>query len=428
MDVSRQTRAISDLRSISARMSPMRITRTIRKLWAPLALVLAVASLATAQQPTAQQPPAAAVPADREGKKAEEVYKNIQVLQGTPAEDLIQVMHVIKGDLGVECEYCHVSTTPGMGAEKDDLEPKQTARKMMKMVMDINKTQFGGAPLVTCYTCHRGSPVPLATPVLPIVFTPEKPAPDPPTVDQILSKYIQALGGEQAIRKVTSRMITATEDLATGKGGSVPTPARVEIYSKAPNLSVIVYHTAQYTISSGFDGSRSWTQDLTGRVTTPLKLDADRAKRDADFFDCLNLKKKYTDLSVTGIETVNHREAYVLTGTPADDSPEELYFDKQTGLLLRKATIVPTALGDSPMEINYDDYRDTGSGVKVPFLIRLYPFSQRTELQANSTIRVLKVQDNLPIAGSKFVRPQSRVQPPPAAAASPAPAAPSSPK
>ena len=144
---------------------------------------------------------------------------------------------------------------------------------------------------------------------------------------------------------------------------------------------------------------------MTGRVSTPLKLDANRAKRDADFFDCLNLKRKYSDLSVTGIETVNHREAYVVTGVPADDSPEELYFDKQTGLLLRKATIVPTALGDSPMEINYDDYRDTGSGVKMPFLIRLYPFSQRTELQANSTIRVLKVQDNPPIAAGGLPKP-----------------------
>jgi len=218
-------------------------------------------------------------------------------------------------------------------------------------------------------------------------------------------------------------MITATQDLATGKGGSVPMPSRVEMYTKAPNLSVNFYHTAKYTVSNGFDGSNAWTQDLNGRVTTPLKLDNDRAKRDSDFFDSLDLKKKYSDLSVMGIETVNHREAYVVTGTPGDDSPETLYFDKQTGLLLRKATIVPTAMGDSPMEINYDDYRDAGDGVKVPFVIRLNPFSQRTELQANSTIRVIKVQDNLAIPNEKFARPKPRVQPPSSAVSLAAPAA-----
>ena len=383
------------------------IVFSIRTLRAGLGLVFLFASLAAAQQPPAPAPG----PSDREGKKAEEVYKNIQVLQGTPAEDLIQTMHLIKGAIGVDCEYCHVMTPAGRLAEKDDLEPKQTARKMIKMVQELNRSQFGGAQLVTCYTCHRGSPIPLATPVLPVHFEPEKPAPDLPGVDEILGKYVKALGGEQAIRRVTSRVVTATEDIATGAGGSVPTPARVEMYSKAPNLILNVYHTAKYTISSGFDGTGAWAQDMNGVVTKPLKLDDARARRDADFFGSLNLKKKYSDLAVSGVETVNHREAYVVTAMPENDSSEQLYFDKQTGLLLRKLTIVSTALGDSPMETNYDDYRDTGSGVKVPFLIRLYPFSLRTELQANSTVRVLKVQDNVPIASSKFVKPQSSPKP-----------------
>ncbi len=168
-----------------------------------------------AQQP----PPATPSLADREGKKAEEVYKNIQVLQGTPAEDLIQTMHLIKGAIGRDCEYCHVRTAAGVQqAERDDLEPKQTARKMMKMVQEINQTQFGGAQLVTCYTCHRGSPVPLATPLLPVHFEPEKPLPDLPSVDEILGKYVKALGGEQAIRKVTSRLITATHRISPPGG------------------------------------------------------------------------------------------------------------------------------------------------------------------------------------------------------------------
>jgi len=391
-----------------------------------LGVVLAVAlvsALASAQQPVVQQPPAPA-PAQAPsmaGKTAEQVYLNIQVLQGTPAEDLNQLMHLMRADLGVDCEYCHVSTTVGAGAEKDDLEPKQTARKMMKMVMDINKTQFGGAQLVTCYTCHRGSTVPITTPILPITFEPEKPAPDLPTVDRIFSKYIQALGGEQAIRRVTSRVITGTQDVPAGPGGRDMAPARTEQYRKAPNQSLNVFHGAyqggSFTTANGFDGATAWTQSLTGQVAAALKLDQDRARRDADFYDSLHLKQKYGELTVDGIEKVNNRPAYVVTGVPADDNPEELYFDVQTGFLLRKTTIVPTAIGDSPFEINYDDYRDTGSGVKIPFLVRMDPPNPRNVLHTQSTLRVLKVQDNVAIESSKFVKPQSRPAPPPAPAA-----------
>src|SRR5262249_14368403 len=121
------------------------IRRFARAAVLALGLALAAASLAAAQQP----PPPAAPPPSMEGKTAEQVYLNIQVLKGTPAEDLNQLMHLMRADLGVDCEYCHVSTAVGNGAEKDDLEPKRVARKMLQMVMDINKTQFGGAQQVT---------------------------------------------------------------------------------------------------------------------------------------------------------------------------------------------------------------------------------------------------------------------------------------
>ena len=95
-------------------------------------------------------------------KKAEEQFKNIQVLKGIPADQLIPSMQFITASLGVECDFCHVQ-----GAfEKDDKKPKQTARKMMDMMFAINKENFGGHREVTCYSCHRGNAKPLATPVV----------------------------------------------------------------------------------------------------------------------------------------------------------------------------------------------------------------------------------------------------------------------
>src|SRR6202049_4593063 len=95
-------------------------------------------------------------------KKAEEQFKNIEVLKGIPADQLIPSMQFITASLGVECDFCHVQ-----GAfEKDDKKPKQTARKMMEMMFAINKENFDGHRVVTCNSCHRGSTDPAAIPAV----------------------------------------------------------------------------------------------------------------------------------------------------------------------------------------------------------------------------------------------------------------------
>ncbi len=339
-----------------------------------------------------------------EGKKAEEVYKNIQALRGTPANELNQSMHLMKAAVGLDCIDCHIERE----WEKDVKPPKDVARRMIVMMNDINTRQFGGKQVVTCNTCHNGHPTPTSMPSFP-VFEPATTAkPALPTADQIFAKYVQALGGEPALRKVTSRAVTGTQYIPTGPGGVVPTPASVERYQKAPNLSVTIYRAPAFSIAEGFDGTAAWTQNQAGRVLDPVKLDAGRAARAADFYEPLNLKRQYAELTVRGIEKVNGRDAYLVVGVPAGDRPESLYFDTQTGLLLRKQTVLPTPIGDSPFQTDYDDYRDTGSGVRLPFLIHMSPANARTELAPDATLRVIKVEDNTAIDDAKFVKPASR--------------------
>src|SRR5580658_558579 len=150
-------------------------------------------------------------------KKAEEQFKNIQVLKGIPAEQLIPTMQFVAASLGVQCDFCHVQ-----GAfEKDDKKNKQTARKMMGMMIAINADDFDGHRAVTCNSCHNGNAKPQA---IPAVMTEEPkeakagaimsgamqggpmPAetkePAGPTAEQLLDKYIQAAGGVAAIDKV----------------------------------------------------------------------------------------------------------------------------------------------------------------------------------------------------------------------------------
>jgi photosynthetic reaction center cytochrome c subunit len=345
-----------------------------------------------------------------EGKKAEEVYKNIKILTGVPATEITPSMHLIEAETGMDCTFCHVE-----GAfDKDDKKPKQTARQMMTMMNNINQANFNGKRVVTCYTCHNGRPIPLDAPVFPVAM-PALADPMPatmkvslPSVDQILARYIDALGGEQALRKVTSRVITGTQYIPSGPGGQQPVPATVERLQKAPNLIVNTYHTPTYSVSDGFDGTRAWAANPQGRVSQALAIDLARAKRESDFYLPLDIKQQYAKMEVKGIERVNDRDSYVIVGTPQGDLPERLYFDTLTGLLIRKETALPTPTGDSPFQVTYAEYRDTGSGVKFPYLITMTPATSRSVLFTTAVLRVDKVQDNAAIDDAKLAMPQPK--------------------
>ena len=150
-------------------------------------------------------------PQSMEGKTAEQVYKNIKVLTGTPADQLNPAMHLIRSALGVECEFCHVA-----GAfEKDDLPRKEVARKMMQMMMDINKNSFATCRWSPATPAIAAMPIPRIRRCCRSSMQPEEPKVQLPSVDEVLAKYVAALGGEQAIRKITSRVITGTQDLPT---------------------------------------------------------------------------------------------------------------------------------------------------------------------------------------------------------------------
>src|SRR5450432_791635 len=173
-------------------------------------------------------------------KKAEEQFKNIQVLKGISAEQVIPSMMFITASLGVQCDFCHVQ-----GAfEKDDKKPKQTARKMMEMMFAINKDNFEGHRAVTCNSCHRGNAVPQAIPAV-MTEDPKEPMGGPkpaeakenagPAADQLLDKYVQAVGGAAAIDKITSRVMKGTIDFG---GKSLP----IDIYSKDPDQRISFTH------------------------------------------------------------------------------------------------------------------------------------------------------------------------------------------
>lgn len=114
-------------------------------------------SPASGDEEVSELPSLDPLPASSREKRAEQEYKNIQMLRGLPAERVTKVMFAFKNSLGVDCTYCHVKDH----FEKDDKAAKQVARKMIALTRDAN-AKLGGAGRVTCFTCHRGQARPPA--------------------------------------------------------------------------------------------------------------------------------------------------------------------------------------------------------------------------------------------------------------------------
>jgi photosynthetic reaction center cytochrome c subunit len=335
-------------------------------------------------------------------KKAEEQFKNIQVLKGIPADQLFPTMQFITASLGVQCDFCHVQSA----FEKDDKKTKQAARKMMEMMIAINADNFDGHRAVTCNTCHNGTTKPQAIPAVMTEEPREKEAmgaPKPPevgnagatagpTAEQLLDKYVQAVGGSVAIDKVTSRIMKGTIDFG---GKSLP----IDIYSKNPDKRISFTHTPEGDSITAFDGQEGWlgTPGRPGaREMHGSELDA--ASIDADLHLATHLKTMFRELQVQGSESIGGHEAYVVVGQREGKPPLRLYFDEQSGLLVRLVRYGDTALGLLPTQIDYADYHDT-NGVKIPYRWTLARPSGRF------TIQVTDVKQNVPVDDAKFAKP-----------------------
>src|SRR5512134_2771023 len=101
---------------------------------------------------------------------AEQVFKNVQVLKGIPVNEFMGTMGIFSAALGMSCEDCHAAGDADWSVYAKDSPRKQMARVMVTMMATINKTNFGGRQVVTCYTCHRGSARPWNTADLAVLY------------------------------------------------------------------------------------------------------------------------------------------------------------------------------------------------------------------------------------------------------------------
>lgn len=358
---------------------------------------------------------------------AEQVFKNIQVLRGIPVDDFLGTMGIMAAALQFDCSDCHVAA----GTEKvdwaADTPRKQMARVMVTMVATINKNNFGGRQLVTCWTCHRNRDKPLVTPDMATIYgtpTVERDdiivqMPGAPSAESILDRYIEAAGGAQRLAGLTSFVGRGTSVSFGGFGGD----GAVEIVAQAPDKRAMIIVFKEATGR----GDQIRTYDgRTGWLRTPLNVlgefqltgtDLDGARVDAQLSFPGQIKQiltnwrtgppaTITDLPAPAAQSVLQQgipseQAHVVDvvqGTGPRGLLVTLYFDRRSGLLLRELRYGSSPIGRIPTQIDFADYRDV-NGIKLPFRITFAWLDGRDSIVLND------IRTNVPIDPAKFGRP-----------------------
>jgi hypothetical protein len=351
--------------------------------------------------------PAAAQGSSAKLPTSDEAFKNVTALKGISVDDFMQTMGIMSASLGFDCQECHVGAGTDQVQWEFDTPRKRTARKMVEMVTAINRDNFGGRQVVTCWSCHRGRDRPVQTPSIETVYgTPVLEvddvfvqAPGMPTAESILDKYIQAAGGAQKLATLTSITAKGTTLGFRGFGGG----GAVEIYAKAPDLraSRIHYKDADRgDVNRTFDGRAGW-------LATPLTVlpryaltggELDGAKLDAQMTFPGQIKSILSSWRVGNPKTINKRNNNVVQGNGPRGLVATLYFDRETGLLTRVVRYARTPIGRAPTQIDYSDYRDV-EGIKIPFRWTM------GWLDGLDTYELTEVRLNTPIDAAKFAQP-----------------------
>jgi zinc protease len=221
--------------------------------------------------------------------------------------------------------------------------------------------------------------------------------PATPNADDILNHYVAAVGGAAAWQKVTSRVLTGTIDIP---GASLT--GTIEVRQKAPHRILTTLWIAGASFRQGYDGTVGWSDDPENGVREQQGGELSDTRRQADFYHALNLRTFYSKFSVVGKEKAGDHSAYVVEATPSEGGDaDKMFFDTETGILIRFITKQHTAEGASTSEEDFEDFRDV-DGIKLPFTIH------HSGTEPEFTIKVEEVHHNVALDDAQFSKPAAQ--------------------
>lgn len=342
---------------------------------------------------------------------AEDVFKNVQVMKGIPVDEFLGTMGAFSAALGWSCEDCHKADDSNWANFAVDNPAKIRARQMIQMMAGINKTYFQGRQGVTCFACHRGAIHPKVTPNLATLYyndnaaveNPDdivQPAPGQPSADQILDKFVAAIGGAPKWAGITSYVAKGTNSGYGPESGK----RAVELYAKAPGARTIVVHTDNGDATTTVDGINAWYAAPL-RPVPVLAYGANELsgmKFDAAMAFPGRLKGMLTNWKVGFPASIGDKDYAVVQGTSPSGTLVTLFFDQDSGLLFRSIRYTNSLVGRFPTMTDYSDYRAVGGvdgGVKIPFHW-IYSWLDGREVYDLTDVRL-----NAAIEAAKFAKP-----------------------
>ena len=345
----------------------------------------------------------------------DDVFKNVQALKGIGVDDFMLTMGIMSAAVGSDCVGCHPSAGTDHVDWALDTPRKRTARRMVQMVTAINRDNFNGRQVVTCWSCHRGRDRPVTTPTLDVVYGPPIEDSDDvltqaqgvPSVDQVLDRYLQAIGGARNVARITSFVATGKSVGYRGFGGG----GVVDVSARAPDQRATHISFPEYPDRGAsvrtYDGRTGW-------IATPLAVvpkyelagsERDGARLDAMLSFPTQIRQALTTLRVGPSSTIGDRDVTVLQGNGPNGTLATLYFDDASGLLVRMVRHGRSPIGRVPTQVDYADYRDVGD-IKFPFR---WTFAW---LDGRDNFEFSDVKVNVPIGAATFGEPNVAVTPP----------------
>ena len=288
------------------------------------------------------------------------VFKNVTVLSEMPADQMGKVMNIMSASLSVNCQFCH----DGYDFAKENVAHKDISRKMIEMTLDLNAKYFEGRNEVTCFTCHRGQTHPAnGLRFEPVSVAPKVAQPESiPKVEEIASKYIAALGGQEKLAALKNRHTVAKRIEPDGR--SEPE----ELWQSADGSYRLETTYKSVVVTEAFDGktaTKKANEDL-------IKLKMDEAlqiEREAKLGFGGGLSSAFEAFSFARVEEIDGRRVLVLATTDPNLIREQLYIDEQTSLLTRRTAHVPTMLGEFIYQVDYQNYK-AFDGIQIPTKLR----------------------------------------------------------
>ena len=348
----------------------------------------------------------ASVGAAAQSQQADRAFRNIQVLKGLPVDQFMATMNVFSAATGLNCTDCHTEESGGDWAKyADDNALKQRARAMVVMMNTINRTNFGGRQVVTCFTCHRGVSRPTVMPSLDLLYSelpPGEPgdiitqAPRQPSADQVFDRYLDAAGGAARLSAVTSLAGTGT---FVGFDEAEKTP--FELAARAPGQRRTIVRARSGDTVTTVDGRSAWmAAPLSDRPVPLTEITGQELEGllvESRMLFPAQIKQALTGWRVGFPTVIGDRDVQVVQGTTPGGAVVTLCFDQETGLLRRLIRLSESPVGRVVTRVDYDDYREVG-GIRFPFSWAV------TWLGGRSTYRLESLATNTSLPAGMFTR------------------------